>query len=222
MENELNDRLIISQNISFFRKKMNMSQTELANKLQYSNKNISKWEQGDTTPDIFTLTKLAKIFGVSLDTLVSPMTNESKSAIKTKSVVPLRWKVYMLLLANAILILCACIAIFVLKSVNFSYFPLWYFMIYITPAIDLSIFIFLCCELKKCNTITLSLLGWLLTVCFYITYINSQNIAYVFLIAVGWQIFAPIFSKLINSGKIIRLNKLILKRVKNKKETAKD
>lgn len=211
MSDLLNEKMVIAENIAFFRKKMNLSQTELANKLKYSNKNISKWEQGDTTPDIFTLSKLADIYGVSIDTLIKPMTNDNITAIKTKTVVPLKWKVYMLLLANAILILMACIAVFVLKSLNFNGFPLWYFFIYISPAIDLSIYIFLCCVQKKSNTITLSLLGWLLTTCFFFTYIHSPNIYYIYLIAVGWQIFAPIFSKLINSGKIIKLNKIFVK-----------
>lgn len=203
---------VIAQNIAFFRKKMNLSQTELAAALSYSNKNISKWEQGDTTPDIFTLKKLAKIFGISLDTLTSPMSNDDKTAIKTKTVVPFRWKIYMLLLSNAILILLACIAIFVLKSVGFTAFPLWYFIVYITPAMDLSVLIFIACEKRRCGTIALSLFGWLVTICFYLSYIHAQNIAYIFIIAVGYQIFAPIFSKLINSGKIIKLNKLLIKK----------
>lgn len=211
MSDFLNEKMVIAENIAFFRKKMNLSQTELADKLKYSNKNISKWEQGDTTPDIFTLRKLADIYGVSIDTLIKPMTDDNITAIKTKTVVPLKWKVYMLLLANAILILMACIAVFVLKSLNFNGFPLWYFFIYISPAIDLSVYIFLCCVQKKSNTITLSLLGWLLTTCFFFTYIHYPNIYYIYLIAVGWQIFAPIFSKLINSGKIIKLNKIFVK-----------
>lgn len=210
----MTEKEIIAQNIAFFRKKMNMSQTELAKKLEYSNKNISKWELAETTPDIFTLKKLAKIFNVSLDTLTSPITTENKKAIKTKAVVPFRWKLYMLLLVDAIFILLACVAYFVLTMVGYKGFPLFYIFVYITPVIDISVFIFLCCVRKKVDIITLSLFGWLITICFYISFINYPDISYIFLIAVGYQILAPILAMLINSGKIIKLNKLILKKIK--------
>jgi hypothetical protein len=38
------------------------------------------------------------------------------------------------------------------------------------------------------------------------------------MIGLGWQILAPLVAMLINSGKIIKLNKLIIKKVKNKKD----
>lgn len=210
----MTEKEILAQNIAFFRKKMNMSQTELAKKLEYSNKNISKWELAETTPDVFTLKKLAKIFNISLDTLTSPITNENKMAIKTKTAVPFRWKVYMLLLVNAIFILLACIAYFVLTITGFNGFPLYYIFIYITPVIDLSVFIFLCCTKKRVNIISLSLLGWLIVICFYISFINYPDIGYIFIIAIGYQILAPVLAMLINSGKLIKLNKLFIKKIK--------
>ena len=96
------EKKIIAKNIAFFRKKINMTQTELAKKLQYSNKNISKWELGETTPDVFTLKKLAVIFGTTVDTLINPITDDNIKAIQTKSIVPTRWKVYMLMLVISI------------------------------------------------------------------------------------------------------------------------
>jgi transcriptional regulator with XRE-family HTH domain len=214
----MNDKEILAQNIAFFRKKMNMSQTELAKKIEYSNKNVSKWELGETTPDIFTLKKLASIFNISIDTLVNPITSENKKAIKTKSVVPFRWKVYMLFMVNAILILLGCIAFFVLKLIDFKTFPIGYIFIFLLPIIDLSVFIFICCTKKRVDIISLSLFGWLVVLCFYLAFINFPNIAYVFMIGLGWQILAPLVAMLINSGKIIKLNKLIIKKVKNKKD----
>ncbi len=209
------DKMVLAGNIAFFRKRLGLSQTQLANKLQYSNKNISKWEQGETTPDIFTLKKLSAIFGVSVDTLLSPLSNENLTAIKTKSAVPFRWKLYMLLLADAIFFLLACITWFILKAVDVKSFPINYLFIYILPAIDVSVFVFLCCIRKKVDVISLSLFGWLMVICFFVSFIHTTNIGYVFIIAVGWQVFAPILAKLINSGAIIRFNKRILN--KNKK-----
>ena len=54
------------------RKKLNMSQMDLADKLNVSNKTISKWECGNGIPDIESLDKLARVFGVTLDELLNP------------------------------------------------------------------------------------------------------------------------------------------------------
>lgn len=215
---ENTERYILAQNITFFRKKLNLSQTELAKKIQYSNKNVSKWERGETTPDVFTIKKLANIFGVSVDTLLSPIDNETKTAIKTKNMVPLRWKIYMLLLANAILIMGVCITFFVLKSVDVKTFPLSHLFVYILPAMDLSIFIFICCIKRKVDPVSLSVFGWLMVTCFYISFINSKNIEYIYIIAAGFQIIAPIFAVLVNTGNIIKINRIFIKMMK--KETS--
>ena len=46
------NKIIFAENIIFFRKKINISQKELAEKLNVSNKNISKWENAETIPDV--------------------------------------------------------------------------------------------------------------------------------------------------------------------------
>lgn len=211
---KLTDKEILAQNIVFFRKKMGFSQTELAKELKYSNKNISKWENAETTPDIFTIKKLAKIFNVSVDTLVNPITNENKDAIKTKLAVPFRWKVYMLLLINSLVIFAACTVLFVLKSANYTKFPLGFIFVYMLPIIDLSVFIFICCTKKRVDIISLSLFGWLIILACFISFINTPNIFYIFFLGLAYQFFAIVFAKLINSGKIIKFNKLIIKRLK--------
>ncbi len=48
----------------------NMTQLELAEKLNYSNKTVSKWERAESSPDIAVLVEIADLFGVSLDYLV--------------------------------------------------------------------------------------------------------------------------------------------------------
>ena len=61
---------IVAKNIYELRKKNNMTQLELAEKLNYSDKTVSKWEKGENSPDITVLVEIANIFGVSLDYLV--------------------------------------------------------------------------------------------------------------------------------------------------------
>jgi transcriptional regulator with XRE-family HTH domain len=61
---------IVAKNITELRLLNNMTQMELAEKLNYSDKTISKWERGESSPDISVLVEIANLFGVSLDYLV--------------------------------------------------------------------------------------------------------------------------------------------------------
>lgn len=63
-------KFIIAKNIQQLRQDHHMTQYELAEKLNYSDKSISKWERGESTPDIKTLKMIADLFEVSLDYFV--------------------------------------------------------------------------------------------------------------------------------------------------------
>ena len=67
--NEL--KLTIAKNIAELRKQHDMTQIQLAERLNYSDKAVSKWERGESVPDIYVLIEIAKLFSVSLDYLVS-------------------------------------------------------------------------------------------------------------------------------------------------------
>ena len=60
----------IKENIKFYRKQLGLTQGQLAEKLQGKKSLISNYENGYSTPDIYTLCKLAEIFDVTLDELV--------------------------------------------------------------------------------------------------------------------------------------------------------
>lgn len=52
------------------RKQKDFSQEELANRLNVSRQTVSKWEVGESTPDMEKLVAISDLFGVSLDELV--------------------------------------------------------------------------------------------------------------------------------------------------------
>ena len=65
------------------RKQRGLSQEELANRLNVSRQTISKWEVGDSTPEMEKLIAISDLFGVSLDELVmdkAPVKTEGTSA----------------------------------------------------------------------------------------------------------------------------------------------
>lgn len=56
--------------IAVLRKSMGLSQQELADKLHVTNKTISRWERGDSLPDVLVIPALAEIFGVTSDEIL--------------------------------------------------------------------------------------------------------------------------------------------------------
>ncbi len=75
----------VAKNISQLRQAKGMTQIELAEQLNYSDKAVSKWERGESMPDISVLVEIAGLFDVSLDYLVQ----EEHLAQKTKKKEPL-------------------------------------------------------------------------------------------------------------------------------------
>ncbi len=60
-------RIIIAQNLTRFRKLAGLTQQQLAEKLNYSDKTVSKWERAEGVPDVLTLKALAQIYGVTVN-----------------------------------------------------------------------------------------------------------------------------------------------------------
>jgi len=69
-EKNENLKLIIAANLSDLRRKHNMTQLDLAEKLNYTDKAISKWERGESIPDVLVLKQIAGMFEVSVDYLL--------------------------------------------------------------------------------------------------------------------------------------------------------
>ena len=64
-------KLISASNIIRLRTQAGFTQAELGEKLNYSDKTISKWERGEAIPDAYVLTQMAEIFNVTVDYLLS-------------------------------------------------------------------------------------------------------------------------------------------------------
>ncbi|MBE6616954.1 MAG: helix-turn-helix transcriptional regulator [Ruminococcaceae bacterium] len=76
---------IIAKNISELRTARGLTQMELAEKLNYSDKAVSKWERAESIPDITVLTNIADLFGVPLDYLVRIHEGAPSSAVPAKT-----------------------------------------------------------------------------------------------------------------------------------------
>lgn len=67
--------------ISFLRKVKNMTQNELAEKMNVTDKAVSKWERNLSCPDVNSIPKLAEIFGVSVEELLNAQAKQENSKV---------------------------------------------------------------------------------------------------------------------------------------------
>jgi len=68
-DEKLRDQL--GANIVMYRKRNGLTQAGLAEKLNYSDKAVSKWERGESMPDVLTLVQLAELFEITVNDLIS-------------------------------------------------------------------------------------------------------------------------------------------------------
>lgn len=71
---------VIADNIKSLRKKNGLTQAELAEKINYSNKAVSRWETGEVIPDVVTLNNICEVFDIPLASIF-----EENAAEKRKS-----------------------------------------------------------------------------------------------------------------------------------------
>lgn len=71
----------ISKNLVALRTSAHMTQLQLAEKLNYSDKAVSKWERGEAIPDVRVLIKLSEIYNISVDDII---TGSAQNKVKPK------------------------------------------------------------------------------------------------------------------------------------------
>ena len=119
---------IIAENIVRYRRECNLTQAELAEKIHYSDKSVSKWERADGVPDIFVLVMLAELFGVTVNDLLTEKHRKShRAAPKLKRSI-------ITLMSAGLVWLVAAVVFFAFK-VAFPDLPrIWLAFIYAIPA----------------------------------------------------------------------------------------
>ncbi len=73
---------IISENIVYLRQRMGLTQQELAAKANVTHQAVSKWENGSSIPDLQTLLTLSRLFGVTLDELLTEVLDARQPAVE--------------------------------------------------------------------------------------------------------------------------------------------
>lgn len=185
----------VAKNIAELRLLNNMTQLDLAQKLNYSDKTISKWERGDSAPDISVLTEIADLFGVTLDYMVRSDHNDedtpSKDAIRhrynrlaiTGVAQGLVWFISLFAF-----ILTALIA----KEATFQ----WLYFVYSVPVSFVLLLVFNSIWFNRRNNyLIISLLMWSLLASVHISFwYFGVNISMIYLLGIAGQLMILLWS----------------------------
>ena len=168
----------IASNIIELRTRAGMTQLELAEKLNYSDKSVSKWERAEALPDVIVLRNIADIFGVTVDYLVRPHDPDEKISISiidsVKSTIP--YKIIMSITAVGIMTVATILfIIFWLRGLIY-----WQVFVYALPVLltDLLVLNSIWHD-GKCNFAIVSLLVLSIVCTLYVVFLKHN----------WWQLF---------------------------------
>lgn len=143
-----------------------MTQAELAEKINYSDKSVSKWESGNGVPDVYTLMQIAKLFKVSLNDLVGEKT--AAPAVKEQRTKGL--EALIMLLSSGIIWLVATCVFVALHLVMPGKEPWWMVFVFVAPLNAVLMIVFACAwKYRLLNFASVTLLIWSALTSFYLT-----------------------------------------------------
>jgi len=186
---------IVAKNITELRLLNNMTQMELAEKINYSDKTISKWERAESSPDISVLVQLADLFGVSLDYLVrSENIDETVKEHKQKEV---KYNRKVICYISESVVWFVAIFAFIITSLitNQATFQ-WLYFVYALPIVLIIRLIFNSIWFNpRRNYLIISALIWSVLSAIHITFLHfGLNVSLIFLLGIAGQIVIILWS----------------------------
>ena len=175
----------VAKNLIKYRKFNNLTQLSLAEKLNYSDKSVSKWESGESLPDLYVLQSIAKIYGVTVNDLISANAKPKMQVGKIN-------KVFVPMLSCAIVWLVALLAFFIIKVC----FPLtqnaWLTFIVAIPVTFIVKLVFDCIYRNLImQLISISAIIWTTVLTLHLAlYQIVDQIALLYLVAIAIEVLA--------------------------------
>jgi len=123
----------IASNLLKLRAAANMTQMELGQKINYTDKAVSKWERAESLPDVAVLKTIADLFGVTVDYLITSHDEWEQAPVKTKE---LHFRPNAVISIVAISILSVAALLFIIFWLLESIY--WQIFIYASPLILLT------------------------------------------------------------------------------------
>lgn len=177
----------VANNIAALRTNSKLTQAELAEKLGYSDKSISKWERAEALPDVYVLKTIADIFDVTVDYIITP--HQASERVSTRKETAKK--------NHALITLISIIGLFLLSTVAFTAVwiatgkALWLIFVDTVPVAFIVLLVFNSLWFKKHNNLyIISLLIWSILSAFYLSLLITGigNYWLVFIIGIPAQI----------------------------------
>ena len=182
--NEL--KSVIAKKLIKYRKENGLTQQELAEKLNYSDKSISKWERGEGVPDIYILKQIAELYNVTVNDIIG-MEKIENNATPTIN----KNHVLITLMSIGLVWLVATIIFAILKIIFPNTLTISYCYIYAIPVSFIVLYIFnrIWFKIKLINFTSVSLIFWTTLFSFYWTIKDFfDNFGVLFFIGIPFQI----------------------------------
>lgn len=187
-------REIIGKNLTTLRLESKMTQAELAEKLNYTDKSVSKWENGDAMPPVDTLKSLADLYGVTLDYLVTENPDEGfRDNIYSAKENNLNKLIITLLATSLVWLIATLLYVYAISLAGISF---WQVFIYAVPVTAIVLIVFNGIWGKRIFTfILISVLVWTTLLSVYIFFLENNPWA-IFIIGVPLQIATVLWMQL--------------------------
>lgn len=179
----------IGERIAYYRKLRGLTQLELAEKLNYSDKSVSKWERGEGLPDLYVFYTMAELFGIRVDDLIydEPAKIETILPSKTKLLKNNR-KVLIPLLAMGLVWLVTSVLFCIFSMLPTPIYDQRLFFVFAIPVSCVVLLVFSCIWWNHlCQALCVSALTWSLCLSAYLT-VPVEEVRFFFIIAAVFQI----------------------------------
>ncbi len=171
----------LANNIAQLRKEAGMTQADLASRLNYSDKAVSKWERGEGIPDVQVLVQISRIFRVSLDWLTEEIHEERPKTSPSAIVKRNRSIIAALSISLVWLIATMIFVIFGICRTSIGLF--WLAFVYSVPLTFVVLLVFNCVWWNtRRNYLIISLLVWTVLLCIYVTLVVCGFLSHSWLI----------------------------------------
>ena len=185
----------VAKNITALRMLHNMTQMELAEKLNYSDKTISKWERAESSPDIAVLVEIADLFGVTLDYLVKAENMEEAVIARQSKETKYNRRAISYVAEGGgwiVAILAFIITTLIIGAMSFQ----WLYFVYALPIVLIVKLIFNSVWFNpRHNYLIISALMWSVLAAIHITFLYfKMDVSLVYLLGVAGQVIIVLCS----------------------------
>lgn len=157
---------------------------DLARKLNYSDKSVSKWERGEGLPDVYILAQIAQLYGVTVSNLIG----EEEPPKKANP----HFHIYVLLLSVALVFVIAAI-LFTAFTIAAVPFPSWLFFLYAVPVSSIVCIVFTSLWWGiLMQGLSITALIWSAGACIYLS-IPIPNLSLIFVVCAAVQVLITLW-----------------------------